>query len=426
MASIEKRGDSYRITVSLGVDIFGKKITEKCTFKPDPGLTPAKEKKAVEQFAFDFEQKVLNGQVLDGRKTTLYDFTKRWLSEVAPQKLQPKTIAAYTDILNDIMPKLGHYKLTDLKPAVLNSYFSSLTKDGARKDGKPGGYSKGTIAKAKNTLSSVLSTAVDFELIEKNPLEKVHFKADPTAETIKFWTPEQCTSFLQFIEQPYQVTTKGHSRIDDTGIPYEVGDYTRTKELPEQFRVFINLALFSGLRKGELLALEWSDIDFDKDTITVSKSVGYSKGEQFIKVPKTKHSYRKVTIPHFLTMRIKAMKTERLRYRLSIGDYWQGGEWLFIQENGKLMNYSSPYQAFHDSIIRYNEVHKDKLPVIPLHGLRHTSATLLIANNQDIRSVSARLGHAETSTTLNIYTHFLESTDKKSADILENVLVKQA
>lgn len=207
------------------------------------------------------------------------------------------------------MPKLGHYKLTELKPAVLNSYFSSLTRDGTRKDGKPGGYSKGTIAKAKNTMSSVLSTAVEWELIEKNPLERVHFEAAPTAETLKFWTPEQCTAFLEFIEQLYQVTTKGHSRTDDTGIPYEVGDYTRTKEL----------------------------------------------------------------------------------YRSS-----------------------------------YNESHKEPLPVIPLHGLRHTSATLLIANNQDIRSVSARLGHAETSTTLNIYTHFLESTDKKAADILENVLVKHA
>lgn len=184
--------------------------------------------------------------------------------------------------------------------------------------------------------------------------------------------------------------------------------------------------MFSGLRKGELLALEWSDIDFENDTITVSKSVGYSKGAQFIKTPKTKNSFRKVTIPHFLTQRIKAMKAERTRYRLSVGDYWQGGEWLFVQDNGTLMNYSSPYQAFHDSILRYNECHSEKLPVIPLHGLRHTSATLLIANNQDIRSVSARLGHAETSTTLNIYTHFLESTDKKSADILENVLVKQA
>lgn len=426
MASIEKRGNSYRITVCLGTDIFGKKLFEKVTYKPDTGLTPAKERKAVEAFAHSFEEKVLSGKVTDGRKTTLYDFTQRWLNEVAPQKLQQKTIAAYTDILNDIMPKLGHYKLTELKPAVLNSYFSSLTQDGARKDGKPGGYSKGTIAKAKNTLSSVLSTAVEWELIEKNPMERVHFNAEPTAETLKFWTPEQCVSFLEFIEKPYQVTTKGHTRTDDTGIEYKVGDYTRTKELQEQFKIFINLGLFSGLRKGELLALEWSDIDFENDIITVSKSVGYSKGEQYIKTPKTKHSFRKVTIPHFLTMRIKAMKHERLKYRLSIGDYWQGGEWLFIQENGALMNYSSPYSAFHDSILRYNESHEEKLPVIPLHGLRHTSATLLIANNQDIRSVSARLGHAETSTTMNIYAHALESADKKASDILENVLVKQA
>lgn len=108
-------------------------------------------------------------------------------------------------------------------------------------------------------------------------------------------------------------------------------------------------------------------------------------------MPKTKHGFRKVAIPHFLTLRIKTMKTERLRYRLSVGDYWQGGEWLFVQENGKLMSYSTPYQAFHDSILRYNESHKEPLPMIPLHGLRHTSATLLIANNQGIRSVSARL-----------------------------------
>ncbi len=209
------------------------------------------------------------------------------------------------------MPKLGHYKLTELKPADLNSYFSPLTRDGAGKDGKPGGYSKGTIAKAKNTLSSVLRTAVEWELIEKNPLERVHFEAAPTTETLKFWTPEQCTVFLEFIEQPYQVSTKGHSRIDDTGIPYEVGDYTRSKELQEQLKVFIYLALFSGLRKGELLALEWADIDFEKDVVTVSKSVGYTKGELFVKVPKTKHGFRKVAIPHFLTLRIKIMKTER-------------------------------------------------------------------------------------------------------------------
>ena len=90
------------------------------------------------------------------------------------------------------------------------------------------------------------------------------------------------------------------------------------------------------------------------------------------------------------------------------------------------MSYSTPYQAFHDSILRYNESHKEPLPVIPLHGLRHTSATLLIASKQDVRTVSARLGHAQASTTMNIYAHALQETDRKAVGALENMLVKHA
>lgn len=426
MASIEKRGDSYRITVSCGRDIYGKKKFEKTTFTPPPGLTPKKLEKAVQDYARNFEAQVMNGMVLDGRKTSLKEFTDRWLLEVAPQKLEPGTIERYTAELDKILPKLGHYMLSDLKPHTLNSFFAAMTKDGARKDGKKGGYSKNSIAKTKNVLSSVLSTATEWELIDRNPLEKVHFNAEPTAEKLKYFTPEQASAFLQFIEKPFTITVKGHKRIDDTGKPYTVGDYEKTIEVPEQMRVMFNLALFAGLRKGELLALTWDDIDFENDTVSVSKSVGMLHGKQIIKSPKTKHSHRKVSIPHSLTLRIKQLKHERLRYRISLGDYWQGEEWLFIQENGKQMNYSTPYQSFHDALVHYNETHKDKLPLIPLHGLRHTSATLLIVNNQDIRTVSARLGHAETSTTLNIYTHFLETADKKAADVLENVLVKQA
>lgn len=92
------------------------------------------------------------------------------------------------------------------------------------------------------------------------------------------------------------------------------------------------------------------------------------------------------------------------------------------------MNYSTPYQALYDTLTRYNAGKKpeDQLPMIPLHGLRHTSATLLIASHQDIRTVSSRLGHAQASTTMNIYAHALQETDRKAADALENMLVKQA
>lgn len=429
MASIKERNGSYQITVSLGRDIYGKKLIETATYTPDPGLTPKRQQKAVEEFARQFEADVKNGIALDGRKITLKAFTDRWQTEYAAQKLQPGTVEKYMAELNDkILPVLGHLKLSELRPATLNSFFVSMTKDGARRDGKPGGYSRNTIKKTMDVLSSVLRVAVEWEVIEKNPMDKVRTVGECAADKIKFFTPEQAAAFLDYIEQPYKVKTKGHRRTDDTGITYTVGDYERTKEIPEQIRVLFNLAIYAGLRKGELLALEWSDIDFENDTVTVSKACSVVAGQQITKEPKTKTSRRTVAIPHFLTQRIKAMKHERLKYRLSVGDYWQGEEWLFIQDNGKQMCYSTPYSAFQEIITRYNadKQPRDQLPAIPFHGLRHTSATLLIASKQDVRTVSARLGHAQASTTMNIYAHALQETDRKAVGALETMLVKHA
>ena len=428
MASIEERNGSFRIVVSCGRDIYGKKKRETATFTPDPSLTPRKRQKAVEEFARQFEAQVQNGMAMDGRKITLKEFTDRWLEEYASQKLQAGTVEKYRHELDKILPVLGHRKLAELKPHNLNAFFVSLTKDGARKDGKAGGYSKGSITKTRNVLSSVLRTAAEWEIIDRNPLDKVRLQAEASAEKLKFFTPEQAATFLDYIEKPYTVRTKGHRRTDDTGMEYTVGDYESTREIPEQIRVLFNLAIYAGLRKGELLALEWSDIDFENDTVTVSKAVSVVAGEQITKEPKTKTSRRKVSIPCFLTQRIKALRHERLRYRLSIGDYWQGGEWLFIQENGKQMSYSTPYSAFQDTIARYNADKREdqKLPAIPFHGLRHTSATLLIASKQDVRTVSSRLGHAQASTTMNIYAHALQDTDRKAVNALENMLVKLA
>lgn len=429
MASIRERNGSYQITVSCGRDIFGKKLRETTTFTPDPSLTPKKRQKAVEEFARQFEAQIQNGIAMDGRKMSLKDFTDRWIVEYASQKLQPGTVEKYQAELDDkVLPVLGHLKLTELRPATLNAFFVGMTKDGARRDGKAGGYSRATIKKTQDVLSSVLRTAVDWELIEKNPMDKVRTVGECAADKLQYFTPDQTAAFLEYIEQPYKIKTKGHKRTDDTGIDYTVGDYERTKEMPEQLRVLFNLAIYGGLRKGELLALEWADIDFGNDTVTVSKAVSMVAGEQITKEPKTKTSRRTVSIPHFLTQRIKALRHERLKYRLSVGDYWQGAEWIFIQDNGKQMSYSTPYSAFQDTIARYNTGKKEdqQLPAIPFHGLRHTSATLLIASKQDVRTVSSRLGHAQASTTMNIYAHALQETDRKAVNALENLLVKHA
>lgn len=432
MASIKrivgKSGVSYKVTVSRGYDVKGKKIIETATFRPEAGLTPKKMEKAAQDFAREFESRVKSGAAMDGRKITLKVFADRWIEEYAKPKLQPGTVKKYREELDDkILPAIGHCKLSEIKPHTLNSFFLSLTKDGVRKDGKTGGYSKGSIAKTRNVLSSILRTATEWEVIDRNPCDKIRLQGESTADRLKFFTPEQATAFLQYIELPYTVRVGGHTRIDDTGKPYKVGAYETTKNMQEQLKLLFNLAIYTGLRKGELLALKWTDIDFQNNVVQVSKAVTIVDGKQVCKQPKTKASYRTVSFPSFLSTRLKALKRVELKQRLQYGAEWQGEDWVFIQDNGKMMSYSTPYEAFQDAIRRYNDGREteQQLPLIPFHGLRHTSATLMIASRQDVKTVSSRLGHAQTSTTMNIYAHALQENDKKAADAIENLLSKE-
>ena len=429
MASIQKRGDAYSIRVCVGRDVYGKQIWKTTTFTPPAGLTPKKRQKAVEVFAVEFEQKCRNGKLLDGEKITLKDFIERWRSERAEQELQPGTLDKYNDAINHfILPALGHLKLTEIKPHSINKFLVDLTKDGCRHDGKPGGYSKGTIHKISNVLSSILRTATEWEVIERNPCDPVRVKAEDTADKIKFFTPQQTAVFLDYIEHPFTIRTRGHSRVDDTGKPYTVGDYTSTKELPTQLKVLFTLAIYSGLRKGEILALKWEDVDFENNTVAVTKAAAMVKGEQIVKVPKTRNSYRVVSIPHSVTEKLRKLQLEQTRYRLSVGDYWQGEGWVFTQDDGRMMNYSTPYKSLQDILTHYNadKAEADKLPMIPFHGLRHTTATLQIAAGTDVRTVSSIMGHRETSTTMNIYAHNLKTAEQEAVNRVEEMIAKQA
>ena len=430
MASIRKRKDTYQITVSLGYDIQGKKLLETTTFVPDPALTPKQQEKAATAFAYEFETKIKNGFAMDGRKITLKEFSERWINEYAKNNLQPGTVKKYQEELNDkILPALGHLKLSAIKPHILISFYNSMLKDGVRKDGKSGGYSSGTIRKTSNVLSSILRSAVEWEVIEQNPCDKVKPPSAPdTSENIKFFTPEQAIRFLDYLDKPYSCKISAHKRIDDTGKEYSVGDYSIKKEIPLQLRILLELAIYSGCRKAELLALTWSDIDFLSDTISISKAVTVVDGKPIIKAPKTKSSFRKVSIPHSLILKLKKLQVSQAEYRFRVGAYWKGAEWVFTQDDGTMMNYSTPYHTLQNIIKRYNQDHpkEQSLPLIPFHGLRHTAASLLIASNQDIKTVSARMGHAQTSTTLNIYTHRLEAGDRKASNALETMLKKKA
>ncbi len=434
--SIVKRGSSYRIIVSMGRDSNGKQIQKTTTYKPDRTLTPRQQERAVERFAMEFEDKVRKGLVLDGEKMTFAEFIERWKNDYAAHALQPTTLEGYSGLLEKrILPYIGHYKLAQLQPLHLQSFYNDLTERGYERNGKHMEYTAGSLKKVHAVISSVMKQAVQWQIIDSNPCLRVSPpKPKSLNENIKYWTAEQAQTFLSELDRPYTSTHAEHERLHENGTPYHVETYTELHTVPLQFKVFFYIALFGGLRRGENLALTWDDIDFLSNTVSVTKSTAVCGNVQIVKEPKNKSSDRIVRLPDNVMELLHQHKLEQAQYRLSIGSQWADTKegkpcnWLYTQWNGRQMNLATPYHNFQKIIKRYNaRVTPDNaLPVIPLHGLRHTSATLLISQHVDVRTVSGRLGHAQTSTTMNIYAHSLREADNQAAEALENLFERKA
>lgn len=429
MASIRKRKNTYQITVSNGRDAQGKQILETATFIPDPQKTDKQNQKALEKFAFEFEEKVKSGKYLDGEKLTFKDYVEIWFNDYGYTHLEEATIHLYKHLLQKhIIPEIGHLKLSKILPAHLNKLYNVLNTE--RKDGKPGGYAAKTIKHVHNTISVLYASAVKWNIVTDNPCERVEPpKMTPTRDKLKYFTIEQTATFLSLLNKDYTTICKAHERIDDTGKTYHVADYSETRSIPTQFRLFYQMALFCGLRRGELIALEWSDLDFTDNSVNITKSTTCVNGKPITKTTKTNSSIRKISVPASVMALAKEYEKEQLQYRLTLGSQWQGNNYIFIQWNGCQMHPDTPYKTFKRIIKRYNSSIKNEcemLPDIPLHGLRHTSATLLISQNVDVKTVSNRLGHAQTSTTMDIYSHALKKMDEQAAIVLDDLLVKKA
>jgi integrase len=378
MATLVKRGNSYRIMVPNGYDTNGKKIMETTTYHPDESLSEKQQKKALDKFVIEFEDKVKNGNILTGDKLTFKQYYDKWLKEYAVNNLERTTLENYKHYINTLMvPAFGHLKLSAIKPMHVLTFYNNLLEDGIKKGSIPGGFSKSSIKKIGGILSSMLSSAVQWQMISENPCFRAKApKVKKTKDTIKFFTLDQVQQFIEALDTPLTTRYKAHGRVDDTGKKYHVNEYTETHSLPTQFKVFFYIALFVGLRKGEILALKWDDIDFATGMITVSKSAARVKNEDLNenetinKDTKNDTSSRVVQLPEVVMKLLISYEIEQKKYKLNIGDQWIGDNFLFIQWNGSQMHPSTPYHTFVKIISNYNKNHdiKSKLPEITLHG----------------------------------------------------------
>ena len=377
--SIEQRGENkWRLVVSEMRD--GKRVKHYRT------ITASSPKEAKKQLAL-FVAEVEKGQYVDPSKQTFAEFVQRWLKDYAESHLAAKTLHRYKEILEKrVLPALGHLKLEKIRPNHLLEFYASLQVEGIRQDGRPGKLSGKTILQHHRVISSILNDAVQWQLIPSNPASRV---------------------------KPPKVHNKQQVCYDEDQVKALLAAVNKEEM---KYRVMIHLAVFTGMRRGEILGLEWQDVDFDRGTLEVRQASQYLPGQgTFTKAPKNESSVRFLTIPPFLVNMLRQYKKEQAEHRLRVGDLWQGSDRLFTTWDGKPMHPDTISKWFPKFLKRHN------LPSIPFHGLRHTAATMLINQGLPAKSISARLGHSNISTTFDIYGHYLKSADKEAANRLEQV-----
>lgn len=452
MATVTKRGDSYKITVSCGYDMSGKQIRKHITWTPESNMTAKQIEKELERQKFLFEEKCRTGQVLDG-SIRFADFAEKWFSEYADKHLRPRTLAGYKHLMTRINAAIGNIRLDKLQPHHLNAFYDNLAEAGIRDDIKykclidfKEQLSKRSLTKVKlaemagvsisvlnsitqgrniseesaaaisNTLnitiegmfepvndtaalssktilhhhrliSSILQTAVQWQVIFSNPCDRVKPPKVESKEP-KFLDEVEATRLLELIEK------------EDT-----------------QYKVMIKLLLYTGFRRGELCGLEWSDIDFKNSIIHVRRSSLYlpEKGV-FEDITKNATSQRSIKAPQIAMAMLKDYRTWQAERRFLMGDRWTNSDRLFTALDGNPIHPDTLSGWFHDFI------RKNDLPQISIHSLRHTNATLQIAAGVPLSTVAKRLGHANATTTTKIYVHAIRSADEAAADTIENIL----
>ena len=390
--SIEKRGkNSYRLTVSEGFDLNGRPMIHRKTVHGT--------KKDAEVELAKFVTEVQNGLVIDGKSLKFSEFTEIWKRDYGSKELAPSTYKRYCRMLETrLLLYFGHFYINKIKPTDIMKFYDLLEKDTqlVRKKGNNGSKTKKplsgkTILEHHRLLRAMLHRAVYWQLIVSNPAERVQPSRAKKPKR-RSYDDEQTKILLENLEK---------LTVEDT-----------------KYKVAIILTTFTGVRLGELMGLEWQDVDFRNGIISINRSSQYlSDMGVFTKVPKTESSIREIAIPEFIISLLEEYKLWYEEQKSLYSELWTNSDRLFVQADGKPMHPSSISKWF----VKY--VGTIGLPVINFHGLRHTNESLLVAQNVDIAVVSARLGHAQISTTLDFYVHPLLSHNRKAGYALENLLL---
>lgn len=474
MANIQARRNkdgaviSYGIRVHKGRDpITGKQLKPyTMTWKVPEGWTEKRAEKEAQKQAAIFEQQCRDGIVLDGRQT--FAEYSSYVIDLREKNglIRPSTADAYRKTLVYINKAIGHMKLDEIRPQHLNQLYEQLKQTNIRRDSKiitlredvdlievlqQHGYNKQQFIAYTKTLKADGSAALYHRTI--NQLISGHTIKDVTM--MKF-----CRALQMKPEELFVVSTKDESYSNNTVIKYHLLIETileqavkellikdnaakraappkREKHDPNYFqadtmtaiwealeneamnwRVMIHMFMVTGARRGEVLGLQWDKIDWKFSRIYIDQAVLYTpqKGT-YLGEPKTPKAVRYVSIPQQMLDELREYRAWYERNALNMGNKWHEHNLCFPETDGSPMH-PTWVNTWLDAFAK-----KNGLPHINPHAFRHTQASMLCFNGMDIVSISHRLGHANVSTTTDIYSHIMDEAESRMADCIEEAFM---
>jgi integrase len=365
---ITKRGDSWTALVDLPPDpATGKRRQKRVT---------ARTKREVESQVAELIHKAENGGFTDAGKVTVREFVDRWLEASAPT-LRPSTARRYRDVARlHIVGVIGNVKLAKLSPADVQRLYA---------DRLAAGLSPTSVHHVHAILHRALDQAVRWGLLLRNVTEAVDppRRANPEMQT---WDARQAAAVL----------------ASATG---------------DDLEALWRLALLTGMRRGELLGLRWTDLDLDAGALSVRRTLSRGTTSRLeAGEPKTASGKRRVSLPASVVKSLRQHRDRQTFAKAGAGEAYQDRGLVFATETGAPIHPNTLSRRFAALIARAD------VPKIRFHDLRHTCATLLLADGVHPKVVQERLGHATIAETLDRYSHVTADMQRQAADRLDAVL----
>ena len=399
---MDKAGNvkSYKFMTCVGRDEQYKQVWRTCTIPRPEGLTPKKEEAEVKRQAdaWELEQKAeyeKSQTKTDKNKITFAEFVKEhwWPDHVMDGEHTPSSVSFFRYMSDDLVSYFGtKVKLKQIDAEMVKRYIKYLNKAARTKNGEP--YSAATRQHHFATLRNILEYARRFHYIAENPCRDLSQKEKPHRDRkdIDFLEPEQAVHFMACLDQE-----------------------------PLYWQCLMNILITTGLRRGEVVALQWGDLDAGKLELSIVRNVTLDRNaESGLHVGKTKTGEtRDVPISSRLCSMLQRFKKEQeAKYEALL----LPGAFIFCSD-------ADPYRPLRpDSVTRHVRkfVEANGLPDVSPHDLRHSAATLALEAGADLKDVQTLLGHKDPSTTMKFYTGVSEEKQRRTVEGIEGIIAKRA